>query len=599
MNKLIKKTLLTTVCALALSGNAIASTEQVRLVFTPSKTMKSLYLSNDVTAASMSNCVSAPNGAAFCIRSLSGKELKARKETLTPVYYVETFDSQGLAPAYIAKLFNDDGRFGLVEVDIATTGKPVEKFNYSDGDAESNVVPPVNDTHFVAYQESRYFAARNKSRTGSDISTLWELLGMSAVLEKKDPVDLLIVDSEFEVSKDTPYDDGRSFTTTALIKGGPFQLPGNDFGVRPEVDDVCDTHGMGVTAVAAGKANNAFGSAGITNNVNIHALRSMTCGNGFLSDSANALLWLAGKSFQNSDLVKPYTGKPGLINMSLGSKSVTCPVFMQTAIDAVREKGFTVVVSAGNEGQSTAVKSPANCKGVIVVGSVDTQGAVSSFSNTGAEVDVMAQGQWMPQPCEDNDASDNPTWCYGSGTSFSTPVVSGVLATVKQQTGAVDSVLKAAIELTSTPVADERCSDGQCGAGLLNAAAVYAFAKNEKEGKLNFMSHALADKSKCDQEWLLDNFGSAAPICRMYKVTLFNHYAEQGDVFKIFSIAAGESFSTATLTAEGEFTQNQFMMSDVKLAGRQYGAQLCRNGSCMTEILPINTSASLTPIACQ
>ncbi len=570
--------------------------EVVRLVLNQHQAISQSQ--NTPQSVGQAGCVITPDGLTqWCIpihnakaNSVAGKEL---------VFEVHELPAHGYDASYIAQLFTQSGQFGLVEVDIETTGKPVEKFDYTDGDAVSNATPLVNDTKFPDYQESRYFAAWNKSRTGSDITTLWNLIGLPAVLEKKDPVDLLIIDSEFEVSKDTPYDDGRSFSTTALVQGGPYQLPGNDYGVRSEVDDVCNTHGMGVTSTAAGKANNAFGSAGITNNVNIHALRSMTCGTGFLSDSANALLWLAGKPFKNSDLVNPYIGKPGVVNMSLGSKSETCPVYMQGAIDAVREKGFTVVVSAGNEGLSTAAKSPANCKGVIVVGSVDTQGAVSSFSNTGAEVDVMAQGEWMPQPCEDNDASDNPTWCYGSGTSFSTPVVSGVLATVKQQTGAVDAVLKAAIQLTSSPLTDARCADGQCGAGLINAAAVYAFAKSDKDGKLNFISHALADKSKCDQEWLLDNFGSAAPICRMYKVTLFNHYAQQGDVFKVFSIAEGENFVTATPIAEGEFTQNQFMMSDVKLAGRQFGVQLCRNGHCMAEIFPINTFESDTPAACQ
>jgi hypothetical protein len=602
MKQLIKKTLIASVCAMALSAQAHAFADEVRLVITPVKAISGeVFADSTLRASAPSGCVTSPDGVSFCLSTPQSNAAasSAKKESAVGTYYTETIPSNGYDAQYIADLFNRDGRFGLVEVDVETSGKPVEKFDYTDGDAVSNAAPLVNDTKFAEYQEGRYFAAWNKSSTGSDIVTLWNLIGMPSVLEKKDPLDLLIIDSEFEVSKDTPYDGGRSFTTTALTKDGPFQLPGNDFGVRPEVDDVCDTHGMGVTAVAAGKANNAFGSAGVTNNVNIHALRSMTCGTGFLSDSANALLWLAGKPFKDSHLVAPYTGKAGVVNMSLGSKSDTCPVFMQTAIDAVREKGFTVVVSAGNEGQNTAVKSPANCQGVIVVGSVDTQGAVSSFSNTGAEVDVMAQGEWMPQPCEDNDASDNPTWCYGSGTSFSTPVVSGVLATVKQQTGAVDAVLKAALQLTSSPVTDARCADGKCGAGLLNAAAVYAFAKNEKEGKLNFMSHALADKSKCEQEWLLDNFGSAAPICRMYKVTLFNNYAEQGDVFKVFSIADGESFATATPTAEGEFTQSQFMMSDVKLAGRQYGVQLCRNGSCMSEIMPINTAASATPAACE
>jgi len=74
----------------------------------------------------------------------------------------------------------------------------------------------------------------------------------------------------------------------------------------------------------------------------------------------------------------------------------------------------------------------------------------------------------------------------------------------------------------------------------------------------------------------------------MYQVTLFNNYAKAGDTFKMYSVADGEDFYSATPTLEGEFTQNTFMLSNVQLTGRKYGAQLCRDGRCSEEILPVH-----------
>ncbi|WP_051685990.1 S8 family serine peptidase [Rheinheimera texasensis] len=567
--------------------------ETVRLVFNQQQAIsQSQTTSQNVGQA---GCVSTPDGLTqWCIPA---GEAKANSAAGTePLFAVHELPAHGYDASYIAHLFTQSGQFGVVEADLITSARPVETMDMT---VESDSTQ-INDPYFTSYQLNRYFASPSKANVGSGIIDLWNMVGLPAVLEPKDPIDLVFIDSEFETSKEVTYHSGRSLTTTALTKGGPFQKPNDDFSVRPEVDDVCDAHGLQVIATASAKTNNEFGGAGITNNVNRHAIRSMTCGTGFLSDSANSLLFLAGKPFKDSNLVTPYAGKPGIINMSLGSKSESCPVYLQTAIDEAIKAGFTIVVSAGNEGADTGVKSPANCRGVIVVGALDTDGTIASYSNTGKEVDVMAQGSWIPVPCEDND--EKSTYCFSSGTSFSAPVVSGVLATVKRETGVDDDTLKLALLLTSESVRDARCDvKDTCGAGRLNAAGVMGIARLAKAGGLNRIEHALGSKTECEQIWLLDHFGQKARLCNLFKVTFMNGVLLNNVSYQLVSIPKGEQWDKSTPAVVGTFTQAEVQLGALTPDTLQYGMQVCENGAC-GEVLVMNTDKATSaskPAACK
>ncbi|HCU64401.1 MAG TPA: hypothetical protein DF774_01430 [Rheinheimera sp.] len=568
--------------------------ETVRLVFSPDKAVsKSENTPQRIGAA---GCVTTPDGLTqWCVPTQNTKANSMSRAA--PLFEVHALPSHGYDAGYIAHLFTQSGQFGVVEADVVTTTRPVDTMELAIG---SDSTTQINDPYFASYQLNRYFAIPSKAGAGSGIIDLWNAVGMPAVLEVKDPIDLIFIDSEFETSKEVDYHSGRSLTTTALIKGGPFQKPNDDFSVRPEVDDVCDAHGLQVIATASAKVNNKFGGVGITNNVNRHALRALTCGTGFLSDSANALLFLAGKPFQDSNLVTPYAGKPGIINMSLGSKTNSCPVYMQNAVDEAIKAGFTIVVSAGNEGATTSSKSPANCRGVIVVGALDTDGTIASYSNTGKEVDVMAQGSWIPIPCEDKD--DDALYCFSSGTSFSTPVVSGVLAVVKRETGVDDATLKLALMLSSEQVRDARCDVADtCGAGRLNASGVMGFARLAAAGGLNRIEHALGAKTECDQLWLLDHFGQKARLCNLYKVTFMNGVLLNNASYQLVSIPKEASWDTATPTVINTFTKGEVLLESLTPDTLQYGMQVCENGAC-GDVLMMNTGKATSeskPVACK
>jgi serine protease AprX len=103
------------------------------------------------------------------------------------------------------------------------------------------------------------------------------------------------------------------------------------------------------------------------------------------------------------------------------------------------KKGIVVVNSAGNDagmGGPNTLDAPADGDSVIAVGAVDLSGARASFSSYGPTADgrikpdVMADGvnNYIP-----NASSGSITgYTYGSGTSFSCPLVAGVAALILQ-----------------------------------------------------------------------------------------------------------------------------------------------------------------------
>ena len=571
----------------ALSANATAR-DTVRLVFhTSSVQMQAEGLSGSSMA---SGCVSTPAADAQWCVGLSDDASGASAASFTdkhtatnaPSFQVQVLPAQGYQADAIASLFNQDGRFGLVEVDAQTSVAPVEPpmviSDEADGNTEDSTEDgtDVNDPNYARYQKWYYFADHKTSASGADISGLWALIGLDKIKTQSAPLDVLVLDSEFETNTDVTYYDGRSFSTTALLTGGPLQRPNDDYSVRPEVDEVCDSHGLQVASVIGGTIDNNYGQAGVTNNVRLHALRVMTCGVGFMSDVANALRWLVGKPFTDSNLVTPYSGKPGIINMSLSAGYSECPNFMQDAINDVLAAGYTVVVAAGNQSGDSQLRTPGNCDGVITVGAIDRSGYLPPFSNRGANVDVMAQGVYMPVPTEDSHST-----ALASGTSFASPLVAGILAAVKRDTGAEDAVLKLAVRITANPTQDPQCNTSDvCGAGMVNAKEIHQFATDAISGKLHTIEHALGNKTPCEQAWLLDYFGVKARLCSLYNVVFMRGYIEEGTTYQLVSIPMEANWQDTTPTVEGQFTQAEVKLSSLTPDTRQYGVQLCEAGVC-------------------
>lgn len=109
-----------------------------------------------------------------------------------------------------------------------------------------------------------------------------------------------------------------------------------------------------------------------------------------------------------------------IINVSSGDKNSDT---LRLAIDYVAEKGAVIVSSVGNSGNSR-IYYPAGYENVIGVGSVSKFKSRSAFSNMNKSVFVTAPGQSLTLLSGTSDTKTD------SGTSFSTPYVSGIIADI-------------------------------------------------------------------------------------------------------------------------------------------------------------------------
>ncbi|WP_353893899.1 S8 family peptidase [Proteinivorax hydrogeniformans] len=153
-----------------------------------------------------------------------------------------------------------------------------------------------------------------------------------------------------------------------------------------------------------------------------------------------------------------------IINMSLGGGGFSQS--MNNACEAAAEAGTIPIAASGNNGRSS-ISYPANYDSVMAVGSVDSNGNRSSFSNYGDGLDLVAPGR--------NIYSTTPNNRYNtfSGTSMAAPHVAGVASLVRS----VDSSLSTneVINILNN-TAQQAGSFYQYGHGIVDAYAAVAQA---------------------------------------------------------------------------------------------------------------------------
>ena len=98
------------------------------------------------------------------------------------------------------------------------------------------------------------------------------------------------------------------------------------------------------------------------------------------------------------------------------------------------DKGMILVTSAGNGGSSSfpTVGTPGDSPGMLTIGAVDSDGDYVSFSSIGPTVDGRVKPDVMAQGLNAAIVSQNGTVSTGSGTSFSSPIMAGAVASLWQ-----------------------------------------------------------------------------------------------------------------------------------------------------------------------
>jgi uncharacterized repeat protein (TIGR02543 family) len=181
-------------------------------------------------------------------------------------------------------------------------------------------------------------------------------------------------------------------------------------------------HGTAVAGVIGAIKGNQKGIAGVIQNASLLVIKANNIDN--LSTVADE-----SDTFSDSSIIEGirYATSLGadVINLSLGGKSSNSLV--QNAITDARNAGVIVVAASGNFNETNPdtgipVKVyPASYQGVISVGSVNSNAVLSAFSMYNDMLDVVAPGEGIVT------TGLNNGYITASGTSFSAPMVSGVI----------------------------------------------------------------------------------------------------------------------------------------------------------------------------
>jgi type VII secretion-associated serine protease mycosin len=227
-------------------------------------------------------------------------------------------------------------------------------------------------------------------------------------------------------------------------------LPGWDFVNNDSNAADDEGHGTAVAGVAAAKANNG-GMVGIAYDARILPVKVLdNTGSGSDTDIANGIAWAADHGAK-------------VINLSLGGFGGS-PI-IDSAVAYAMSRDALVVAATGNEGTNEP-SFPASSPGVVGVGATNGHNSLTFFSNWGSQVDVAAPG-W------DVIAPDMAThgYVYGSGTSFSAPIVSATAALVRSLFPTLSATATAARLKDTANEAGPPGDDDKFGGGIVDAWA--------------------------------------------------------------------------------------------------------------------------------
>lgn len=275
-----------------------------------------------------------------------------------------------------------------------------------------------------------------------------------------------------------------------------------------------DFHGTAVTSLIASNINTT-GIAGVAPNVKTMAVK-------VFDDHAETT-----SSIQLSAGVR-WAADHGadIINMSLGANE-SSPDILE-AVEYALAKGITLVAASGNDGYSNFISYPAAYPGVIAVGSTNNTDGISTFSNKGSQLDLVAPGERIYLA---NVTGGTASFASMSGTSFSSPTVAAVASLVKGLHPEFSSRQIQQVLFTGTEDMLVEGWDSSSGYGILNAAKALNVA---------------------NQQSLFDGNDSISEASRIYantEVTGHTYPVLDYDVYKF--VLYQSSYVNVTVTSQG------------------------------------------------
>lgn len=199
------------------------------------------------------------------------------------------------------------------------------------------------------------------------------------------------------------------------------------------------------------------------NNANQHGLNVLSCiGTNkpmqFVGTAPEASFWLLGSEDARSEFpieedywatAIEYADSVGVdvVNTSLGYNNYDKPAKSYThkdlngktalisqAADKAVQKGMLVVISAGNSGDSEwkKITPPSDAANVLTVGAIQQDSTVVDFSSRGMTADLRIKPDVMALGLRAATIDDKGRVSFKAGTSFSSPIMCGMVACLWQ-----------------------------------------------------------------------------------------------------------------------------------------------------------------------
>ncbi|MEP4145606.1 MAG: S8 family serine peptidase [Halioglobus sp.] len=302
-------------------------------------------------------------------------------------------------------------------------------------------------------------------------------------------------------------------------------------------------HGTHVAGTIAAASNNGIGVTGVDWKAKLLPVRALSNRGGTLLDVTDGIVWAAGLPIEGA----PINHNPAdVINLSLGAPGV-CDAHWRAVLNQVDQLGVVVVVAAGNDSSNSAGYAPANCPNVITVGAHNRSGKLSSFSNYGSNLDVLAPGGDHPTPDDSCDGqqiislgvqgiayAEAPILSCKNGTSMAAPHVAGLASLMLSinpdlEPGEVKSLIKSGAR--DFPWDDTNCPSKGCGVGLADAKgaldATVRYIQPEELVACSAPDIKLSNQSQVDD--FQATYGRGA-ICNHIEGTLWIDSAPWGSI---------------------------------------------------------------------
>ncbi|MCH8500264.1 MAG: S8 family serine peptidase [Marinobacter sp.] len=523
--------------------------------------------------------------ARYVITRVRGSEPVANEFGLTASRTNRIFEVVELTPAQAEHLvphIKRHERVRAVEADIET-GEPQATKTPFDPNSDPNY---YNQRGWIDWTPE--LAGRHSIERAYQRSQLNRVLNVA------------IIDSQFGAHPDLIYSDGINLHWTAESEQQQrnYLLYDTDCAT----DSRRTFHGAEVMSIMSSLHNNGIGNKGIIPDALYTAVNvSNTCRNsqGFgisMASVAEGILWATG---DQGDATYAAQHKADIINISLGTTTpvLTCPAYMQEAIDHAVENGAIITVSAGNSPSLDAgEKLMGVCDGLVVVAAVDGIGEPAPFTSKGSRVSFSALGYQATAGFNERGSGNS------AGTSYAAPVVAGIMGLLWQTYPDLnrDDVLLIA-ERSTTPVPGDATG---MGIGILNANLMFDTAEAIKDATNFLVQHP--ERLGGIERGLAAFIDSKAPganACGLIEVDASASLRESQQYAVLFRVPEGQPLRNENGTVVAAQRQDRFLVpgTSLQVAG-QYGLQVCNDAqgqNCLIgPLVPVNPALAGQGFGC-